>query len=54
MDDALAREPLDELPADLRIPARMVLDAESAVRVRGLLEHPPEVTEAMAALFPER
>ena len=45
---------LDELPADVRVPAYMVLDAESATRVRDLLQHPSEPTEAMRKLFDDR
>jgi hypothetical protein len=45
---------LEELPADVHVPAHMVLDAESAARVRELLQHPPEPTEAMRKLFDDR
>jgi predicted DNA-binding protein len=45
---------LEELPADVHIPARMVLDAESTARVRDLLQHPPEPTPAMKLLFDDR
>lgn len=45
---------LEELPEDVRVPARMVLDAESAARVRELLQHPPQPTEAMKKLFDDR
>lgn len=45
---------LEELPEDVRVPARMVLDAESAERVRALLQHPPGATEAMKKLFDDR
>ncbi|MEQ1568906.1 MAG: ribbon-helix-helix protein, CopG family [Myxococcota bacterium] len=45
---------LEELPEDVRVPARLVLDVESAARVRDLLEHPPEPTEAMKKLFDDR
>jgi predicted DNA-binding protein len=45
---------LEELPEDVRIPARMVLDADSAARVRDLLQHPPEPTDAMKNLFDDR
>lgn len=45
---------LEELPEDVLVPARMVLDAASAARVRELLERPPEPTEAMKQLFHDR
>ncbi len=45
---------LEELPSEVRVPAHMVLDAESALRVRDLLQHPPEPTEAMRKLFADR
>lgn len=45
---------LEELPEDVRVPARMVLDADSAARVRALLQHPPEPTGAMKKLFDDR
>lgn len=45
---------LEELPEDVRVPARMVLDAESAERVRALRRHPPEPTPAMKKLFVDR
>lgn len=45
---------LRELPAEAIVPARLVLDAESAERVRELSEHAPEPTKAMKRLFDER
>lgn len=45
---------LDELPPDAIIPARVVLDAPSAERVRDLTENPPQPTEAMRRLFDDR
>lgn len=56
IEQALAHhlQALEELPEDVRISARMVLDAASAERVRELLEHPPEPTEAMRRLFDDR
>jgi predicted DNA-binding protein len=47
-------EALEELPLDAIVPARMVLDAESARRVRDLVERPPEPTEEMRRLFDDR
>ena len=45
---------LEVLPEDVRVPVRMVLDAESARKVRALLQHPPAPTEAMKRLFDDR
>ncbi|MEQ1736736.1 MAG: ribbon-helix-helix protein, CopG family [Rhodoglobus sp.] len=45
---------LEELPADVRVPARMVLDADSAAKVRAALQRPPAPTEAMTKLFDDR
>ena len=45
---------LEELPQDVRVPARLVLDADAAARVRELLQHPPAPTEAMKKLFDDR
>ena len=45
---------LEALPTDVIVPARMVLDEESARRVRDLTTHPPEPTEAMRRLFDDR
>jgi predicted DNA-binding protein len=45
---------LEALPADARVPARLVLDAGSATRVRDLLQHPPKPTRAMRKLFDDR
>ena len=45
---------LEELPEDVIIPARVVLDRESAERVRDLTTHPPAPTEAMRRLFDDR
>ena len=45
---------LEELPTDLCVPARMVLDRKSAERVRRMLERPPRATAAMRKLFDER
>lgn len=45
---------LNELPADAIVPKCIVLTRESAERVRDLLEHPPEPTEAMRRLFHDR
>jgi hypothetical protein len=45
---------LEALPADVIVPARLVLDEESARRVRDLTTHPPEPTDAMRRLFDDR
>ncbi len=45
---------LEELPPDVVLPARVVLTADSAKRVRDLTSHPPEPTAAMAKLFDDR
>jgi uncharacterized protein (DUF1778 family) len=45
---------LEELPPDAIIPARVVLDSESAERIRKLLAHPPAPTDAMSRLFDDR
>ena len=42
---------LHELPADLVIPPRIVLEPESAQEVLRLIADPREPTEAMKALF---
>lgn len=45
---------LEELPTDAIVPARIVLDRESAERVRALTERPPEPTDALKQLFDDR
>jgi predicted DNA-binding protein len=45
---------LEELPSEIIVPARVVLTAESARRVRDLNAHPPQPTEAMRRLFDDR
>jgi len=45
---------LEELPADVIVPARLVLDAASAERVRDRTERPPEPTDALKQLFDDR
>ncbi len=42
---------LQEIPADLVIPPRIVLEPESAAEVLRLVAEPREPTEAMKALF---
>lgn len=44
---------LQELPADLVIPPRIVLERDSALEVLELISSPREPTEAMKALFAE-
>lgn len=45
---------LEELPADVIVPARLVLDAPSAERVRDMIARPPEPTESLKRLFDDR
>ena len=56
IEDALLQhlQALEELPADVIVPARIVLSQESAERVRTLLTRPPEPTEEMKRLFDDR
>jgi predicted DNA-binding protein len=56
IEDALLShlQALEELPADITVPARIVLTRTSAERVRELLTRPPEPTEDMKRLFDER
>lgn len=45
---------LEELPLDVLVPTRVVLDRQSAERVRDLTSHPPRPTKAMKRLFDDR
>ena len=56
IEDALLShlQALEELPADVIVPARIVLNKASAERVREMLTRPPEPTEEMKRLFDER
>jgi hypothetical protein len=56
IEDALLQhlQALEELPADVIVPARIVLGPESAKRVRDMLAHPLEPTEDMKRLFDDR
>lgn len=45
---------LEELPSDVIVPARAVLSAESAERVRDAIARPPAPTEDMKRLFDDR
>ena len=56
IEDALLQhlQALEELPADVIVPARIVLSRESADRVRETLTRPPEPTEDMKHLFDDR
>ncbi len=45
---------LEELPADVITPVRLVLGEESARMVRDLVARPPEPTEEMRRLFHDR
>jgi len=45
---------LEELPLEVIVPARLVLDRESAAHVRELTERPPEPTDALRQLFDDR
>lgn len=56
IEDALLQhlQALEELPADVIVPARLVLDAPSAERVRDMIARPPEPTESLKRLFDDR
>jgi predicted DNA-binding protein len=56
IEDALLQhlQALEELPADVIVPARIVLGPESAKRVRDMIARPPEPTEEMKRLFDDR
>jgi predicted DNA-binding protein len=56
IEDALLQhlQALEELPADAVVPARLVLDASSAERVRDMIARPPEATESLKRLFDDR
>ncbi len=42
---------LDELPEDVILPARIVLDSSEAARLSDLMDNPPPPTETMKRLF---
>jgi hypothetical protein len=56
IEDALLQhlQALEQLPAEAIVPARIVLSAKSAARVRQLITRPPEPTEDMKRLFDDR
>jgi predicted DNA-binding protein len=56
IEDALLQhlQALEELPADVIVPARLVLDEASAARVRDMIARPPEPTEDLKRLFDDR
>ncbi len=56
IEDALMQhlQALEELPADVIVPARIVLNRESAERVREMIARPPEPTEDLKRLFDDR
>jgi predicted DNA-binding protein len=56
IEDALLQhlQALEELPADVIVPARIVLSRDSAGRVREMIARPPEPTEDMKRLFDDR
>jgi predicted DNA-binding protein len=56
IEDALLQhlQALEELPADAIVPARLVLSAKSADRVRDMIARPPEPTEDSFAITSER
>lgn len=56
IEDALQQhlQALEELPADVIVPARIVLSGESARRVRELIARPPPATEDLKRLFDDR
>ncbi len=45
---------LEELPLEVIVPTRLVLERESAERVRELTERPPAATDALKQLFDDR
>jgi uncharacterized protein (DUF1778 family) len=45
---------LEDIPAEARIPARIVLSEESAARVWQMISQPPEPTEELKRLFDDR
>ena len=45
---------LEELPANVIVPARIVLSAESASHVRDAITRPPKPTKEMKRLFDDR
>jgi predicted DNA-binding protein len=56
IEDALLQhlQALDELPAEALVPARIVLSAQSVVRVRQMITRAPAPTEDMKRLFDDR
>ena len=56
IEDALLQhlQALEELPADVIVPARVVLSAKSASLVRDLITRPPKPTKDMKRLFDDR
>jgi predicted DNA-binding protein len=56
IEDALLQhlQALEELPADVVVPARLVLSSESAERVRRMIAQPPEPTEDLKRLLDGR
>lgn len=56
IEDALLShlQALEQLPADIIVPARIVLNSVSAELVRETLTHPAEPTEELKRLFDER
>jgi hypothetical protein len=53
VEDALAHhlQALEEIPAELVVPSRIVLSPESADRVIELIDNPPKPTAAMRRLL---
>lgn len=56
IEDALLQhlQALEGLPADVIVPARLVLDEASAARVRDMIARPPGPTEDLKRLFDDR
>lgn len=56
IEDALLQhlQALEQLPAEALVPARIVLSAESAARVRQMIARPPEPTADLKQLFDDR
>ena len=56
IEDALLQhlQALDEIPAEALVPARTVLSAQSAARVRQMITRPRAPTDDMKRLFDDR
>jgi hypothetical protein len=56
IEDALLQhlQALEQLPAEVIVPARIVLSASSGERVREMIIRPPKATKEMKRLFDDR